>query len=123
MADSTSSSQPLTAATGHSDSILTICAIWGYVRPEYVQARLEQLGFDDVRPAHMAIFQLVTHRRPKSETRAYLKSLRTMKRRRIAPATYNTALPVWRQAVFRWLRAVVLAALSDCHLARASPER
>jgi DNA-binding MarR family transcriptional regulator len=24
---------------------------------EYVQARLEQLGFDDVRPAHMAIFQ------------------------------------------------------------------
>ena len=24
---------------------------------EYVQARLEQLGFDDLRPAHMAIFQ------------------------------------------------------------------
>jgi DNA-binding MarR family transcriptional regulator len=24
---------------------------------EYVQARLEQLGFDDIRPAHMAIFQ------------------------------------------------------------------
>jgi DNA-binding MarR family transcriptional regulator len=24
---------------------------------EYVQARLEQMGFDDVRPAHMAIFQ------------------------------------------------------------------
>src|ERR1700752_214720 len=24
---------------------------------EYVQVRLEQLGFDDVRPAHMAIFQ------------------------------------------------------------------
>ena len=24
---------------------------------EYVQARLEQFGFDDVRPAHMAIFQ------------------------------------------------------------------
>ena len=30
----------------------------GYHRTmEYVQARLEQLGFDDVRPAHMAIFQ------------------------------------------------------------------
>jgi len=30
----------------------------GYYRTmEYVQARLEQLGFDDVRPAHMAIFQ------------------------------------------------------------------
>jgi DNA-binding MarR family transcriptional regulator len=30
----------------------------GYHRVmEYVQARLEQLGFDDVRPAHMAIFQ------------------------------------------------------------------
>jgi DNA-binding MarR family transcriptional regulator len=24
---------------------------------EYVQARLEQMGFDDIRPAHMAIFQ------------------------------------------------------------------
>jgi len=24
---------------------------------EYVQGRLEQMGFDDVRPAHMAIFQ------------------------------------------------------------------
>ena len=30
----------------------------GYHRTmEYVQARLEQLGFDGVRPAHMAIFQ------------------------------------------------------------------
>jgi DNA-binding MarR family transcriptional regulator len=30
----------------------------GYHRVmEYVQARLEQMGFDDVRPAHMAIFQ------------------------------------------------------------------
>jgi DNA-binding MarR family transcriptional regulator len=30
----------------------------GYYRTmEYVQARLEQMGFDDVRPAHMAIFQ------------------------------------------------------------------
>jgi DNA-binding MarR family transcriptional regulator len=30
----------------------------GYHRTmEYVQARLEQLGFDDVRPAHMVIFQ------------------------------------------------------------------
>jgi DNA-binding MarR family transcriptional regulator len=30
----------------------------GYHRAmEYVQARLEQVGFDDVRPAHMAIFQ------------------------------------------------------------------
>jgi len=30
----------------------------GYHRTmEYVQARLEQVGFDDVRPAHMAIFQ------------------------------------------------------------------
>ena len=30
----------------------------GYHRVmEYVQARLEQLGFDDIRPAHMAIFQ------------------------------------------------------------------
>jgi hypothetical protein len=30
----------------------------GYHRTmEYVQAHLEQLGFDDVRPAHMAIFQ------------------------------------------------------------------
>ena len=30
----------------------------GYHRTmEYVQARLEQLGFDDIRPAHMAIFQ------------------------------------------------------------------
>jgi hypothetical protein len=46
-----------------------------------------------------------------------------MTRRKIAPATYNAALPAWRQAVFRWLRAVVLAVLSDCHLARASPER
>jgi DNA-binding MarR family transcriptional regulator len=26
---------------------------------EYVQARLEHLGFDDIRPAHMAIFQNV----------------------------------------------------------------
>jgi hypothetical protein len=34
VADSTGSSQPLTAATGHSDSIRTICANWGYVRPE-----------------------------------------------------------------------------------------
>jgi len=63
------------------------------------------------------------HRRPKSQTTAYFKSLRTMKRRMIAPITYNTALPAWRQAVFRWLRTVVLDALSDCHLARASPER
>jgi hypothetical protein len=67
--------------------------------------------------------KLVARRRPKSQTTAYLKSLRTMKRRKIAPATYNTALPAWRQAVFRWLRAVVLVDLSDCHLARASPER
>ena len=30
----------------------------GYHRVmEYVQARLEQMGFDDIRPAHMAIFQ------------------------------------------------------------------
>ena len=30
----------------------------GYHRVmEYVQAHLEQLGFDDIRPAHMAIFQ------------------------------------------------------------------
>jgi len=67
--------------------------------------------------------QLGAHRRPKSQTTAYFKSLRTMKRRKIAPTTYNAALPAWRQAVFRWLRAVVLDALSDCHLARASPER
>jgi DNA-binding MarR family transcriptional regulator len=30
----------------------------GYHRVmEYVQARLEQMGFDDIRPAHMAVFQ------------------------------------------------------------------
>ncbi len=67
--------------------------------------------------------ELIARERPKSQTAAYLKSLRTMKRSKIAPATYNAALPAWRQAVFRWLRAVVLVDLKDCHLARASPER
>ncbi len=67
--------------------------------------------------------KLVARRRPKSQTTAYLRSLRTMKRRKIAPTTYNAALLAWRQAVFRWLRAVVLADLSDWNLARASPER
>ncbi len=67
--------------------------------------------------------KLVARRRPKSQTTAYLRSLRAMKRRKIAPTTYNAALLAWRQAVFRWLRAVVLVDLSDCHLARASPER
>src|SRR5438477_5423000 len=37
---------------------LTTLMRTGYHRSmEYVQARLGQLGFDDVRPAHMAIFQ------------------------------------------------------------------
>jgi hypothetical protein len=67
--------------------------------------------------------QLVAQRRPKSQATAYFKDLKTMKRRKIAPTTYNAALPAWRQAVFRWLRAVVLDDLSDAHLARASPER
>ena len=71
----------------------------------------------------MAYYTSWEPRCPKSQATAYFKSLRTMKRKKIAPTTYNAALPAWRQAVFRWLRAVVLDALSDCHRARASPER
>lgn len=41
----------------------------------------------------LASSKLVAHRRPKSQTAAYFKSLRTMKRRMIAPTTYNAALP------------------------------
>jgi len=48
--------------SGHTQRLrrgdLGILMRTGYYRTmEYVQARLEQLGFDDVRPAHMAIFQ------------------------------------------------------------------
>ncbi len=76
MADSTSSSQPLTAATGHSDSIRTICANWGYVRPE-VEGRRQR------RPAENVAYALRTrvpdmspncHQLPTIATISYLRT-------------------------------------------------